>query len=136
MTTDMREFFGSEFNRNPPASPIDLDGLGERFGAKLPDDYLAYLRVSNGGEGPVGPDSYLILFPAEQIAVLNEAYEVDRWAEGLVIFGSDGGGEAIAFDTRSLPPRIVSVPFVGMSLDLVRPIAFDLKGFSESLLGL
>lgn len=33
------------------------------------------------------------------------------------MFGSDGGGDGFAFDTRSTPYRVMEVPFIGMSVD-------------------
>lgn len=55
------------------------------------------------------------------------------YAPGLFLFGSDGGGEAFAFDLRSNPPPVVSVPFVGMDLSLVEFVAVDFGAFLEVL---
>ena len=44
----------------------------------------------------------------------NRDYEVESYCPELLLFGSSGGGEAYAFDKRSLPWRVVEVPFVGM----------------------
>jgi hypothetical protein len=40
---------------------------------------------------------------------------VAQFAPDLLLFGSDGGGEAYAFDTRESPWGVVKVPFIGMS---------------------
>ena len=42
---------------------------------------------------------------------------VSEFAPGLILFGSDGGGEAYAFDVREAVPIIVEVPFIGMGGD-------------------
>ncbi|MDA8146762.1 MAG: hypothetical protein M0Z27_11975, partial [Thermaerobacter sp.] len=66
---------------------------------------------ANGGEGMIGDNSYLVIWPAEQIIQLNEAYSVNEFTPGLVYFGSDGGGMAYAFDTKDDRTRIVELPF-------------------------
>jgi len=61
----------------------------------------------------------VVIWSAEEIPKLNAAYEVKDYAPGLLLIGSDGGGEALALDTRSDsdPDRwpVVLVPFIGMS---------------------
>ncbi len=88
----------------------------EELRTRLPDDYVAYLRRSNGGEGFVG-EAYLRLWRAEELAQFNREYQVNMLAPGLVAFGGDGGGEAFAFDTRDRKMPVVCVPFIGMSLE-------------------
>jgi hypothetical protein len=43
----------------------------------------------------------------------------------------DGGGEAFAFDTRSWVKPVVCVPFIGMALDAIRPMALSFSAFLE-----
>jgi hypothetical protein len=59
----------------------------------------------------------------------NEAYQTRKYAPGLFLFGSNGGGEAFAFDRRT-NNCVVNVPFVGMDLSLVK---LACKSFSELL---
>ncbi|MGP8199719.1 MAG: SMI1/KNR4 family protein [Limisphaerales bacterium] len=99
---------------------------------RLPDDYAEFLQQANGGEGFVG-NAYVILWRVEELLEMNKAYQVAEYAPGLFLFGSDGGGEAFAFDTRSDAKPIISVPFVGMELKLVRSVALNFKAFLEEL---
>ena len=122
----------TRFNSNPPAAESAIKTFEEGAAFALPSDYREFLQRSNGGEGFVGP-AYLILWRVEELQRLNLAYEVAEYAPGLVLFGSDGGGEAFAFDTRSTGTPIVSVPFVGMDLEEARPIATSFKAFLEAL---
>jgi SMI1 / KNR4 family (SUKH-1) len=122
----------SKLALNPGASAAVLEAAQRALQHTLPSDYANFLRASNGGEGFVG-DNYLALWKAEELKQLNDEYQVPEYAPGLLLFGSDGGGEAYAFDTRQAPWTVVQMPFVGMDLRYARPVG---SGFTEFLRGL
>jgi hypothetical protein len=122
----------NRFNKRPPASPEQIAAFSTASGLTLPQDYTAFLKQANGGEGIVGPNAYLILFAVDELASLNKAYQVEDYVPGLLIFGSDGGGEAFAFNTRNAM-RVVRVPFVGMDTSTVEPLADTFTTFIEYL---
>lgn len=122
----------SRFNGNPPVDPAELAKFEGSTHLKLPDAYVQFLHKSNGGEGFVG-GTYVIFWPIEMLDEMNVAYEVDQYAPGLFLFGSDGGGEGFAFDHRDASMPIVSVPFVGMELRVARRIAQSFAEFLEEL---
>jgi len=101
-------------------------------GLPLPEDYADFLRFENGGEGFIG-SAYLILWRVEELLELNRAHQVTDHALGFLFFGSDGGGEAFAFDRRSDTTPVVRVPFIGMDLKLIRPLASSFTAFLEVL---
>ncbi|MBX3191224.1 MAG: SMI1/KNR4 family protein [Labilithrix sp.] len=118
------------FDGNPPAPPSALHeaGLGN---VTLPPDYLDFMTsAADGGAGAIG-ESYLILWRLSELAELNREYEVELNAPGLFLFGSNGGGEALAFDMRSDERAVVQVPFVGMELELVERLAGSLSEFLQ-----
>lgn len=119
-------------NCNSPANATVIQRIESQANFRLPVDYVQFLREANGGEGFVG-DSYIILWRVDELLELNAAYQVAEYAPGLFLFGSDGGGEAFAFDKRIAEPPIVSVPFVGMDLQLIRRIASNFAEFLEKL---
>jgi hypothetical protein len=101
-------------------APADANVVRElQTSLSLPPDFLRFLLQHDGGEGFAG-DRYIILWRAAELAPLNQAYEVGALAPGLVLFGSNGGGEAYGFDTAM---RVVEVPFVGMATESATPIA-------------
>lgn len=132
MTPSEKERLLAKFNRNPPAGVAVIRQFEAESRIRLPDDYAEFLQQANGGEGFVG-NAYIILWRVEELLEMNKAYQVAEYASGLFLFGSDGGGEAFALDTRSNAKPIVSVPFVGMELKLARPIASSFKAFLEEL---
>jgi hypothetical protein len=122
----------AEFNGNPPLDVSSFQKLESDAGFRLPEDYAQSLQQMNGGEGFIG-NAYLILWRADDLIELNKAYEVADYASGLFLFGSDGGGEAFAFDMRTEAKPIVSVPFIPMELKLILPLGATFKAFLEAL---
>jgi SMI1 / KNR4 family (SUKH-1) len=122
----------AEFNGNPPADAISTQRFQTEAGFRLPGDYANFLRGRDGGEGFIG-DTYLILWRVGELLEFNKDYQVAEYAPGLFLFGTDGGGEAFAFDTRSEAKPIVSVPFVGMDLKSIRTIAPNFESFLDNL---
>lgn len=98
----------------PGASEEALVTMTEDLGTALPADYLDLLRFSNGAEGSVGSadGSYLILWPAEEIAVANREYGIREDHPELVVFGKDAATAAYAFDTSRRPMPVVEADFV------------------------
>jgi hypothetical protein len=120
--------FLREFNKGPAASEASISKFELDSGRVLPPGYKQFLAQSNGGEGFVN-DAYLILWPVEDLAKFNADYEVEKYAPGLTLFGSDGGGEAFAFDASGGQARIVSIPFIGLDKRHARAIADDFPDF-------
>lgn len=84
-----------------------------KLNCNFPEGYVEFMENSNGAAGFIG-GSYLLLWKIEEIIPLNNAAGVDEFVPGFILFGSDGGGEAYAFDTRDDITKLVQVPFVGM----------------------
>ena len=119
----------TKFNGNEPASAAAIAEAQASLNFPLPSDYVQFLQRTNGGEGFIG-EHYLMAWRVEDFMQQNIGTYYAEAAPGLLPFGSNGGGEAFAFDTRSTPPSIVMVPFIGMELDTAIPIA---PGFDEFL---
>jgi len=95
------------------ASEESLREVALELNVTFPPDYVAFMRESNGGEGPVGdedPPAYLIVYRVEELVSLNRdsLESFPSW----VFIGSDGGGEAVAL-RRGPEPTFALVPFIG-----------------------
>ena len=112
-----------------PATSEQIHELHAAIGVTLPVDYVDFMLVSNGADGPLGETGYVSLWQVQEIAQLNKDYRVADFAPGLLLFGSDGGDEAFAFDTRTDPMAVVGVPFIGMSLSEAKPLAGTFTDF-------
>ncbi|WP_438016235.1 SMI1/KNR4 family protein [Sorangium sp. So ce315] len=116
----------AQLGRNPPASTECICDFMARAKVVFPPGYIEFMQRSDGAEGPVGRKGrYLVLWPVASIIDLNEQYHVDEFAPHLLAFGSDGGGEAFAFDRRTEPATIVRVPFVGLDDEICYGTRFD-----------
>jgi SMI1/KNR4 family protein SUKH-1 len=132
MTLVRREVLFAEFDAKPPANPASVALCQSQLKFQLPADYIQFLEQTNGGEGFVGKN-YLRAWPVEDLIQNNNEYHVEECAPGLFLFGSSGGGEAFAFDTRSTPPVIVAVPFIVLNLEDAIVIAPNFTAFLQHL---
>ena len=121
----------ASFSGNAPATQEMITESEMQCGARFPDDYIAFMKRRNGGEGFVGENSYLMLWNIENIHEYNREYEVANYCPNLILFGSSGGGEAYAFDKRVFPWCVVEVPFIGMDYSLCNKLG---NSFEEFLL--
>jgi len=108
----------------PPRVPTDL-----------PADYRAILERLGPGEGFIGTDNYVRLYPPEALASLNEQYGFPEFLPGLFLFGSNGCGEAYAFDSTD-GGSIVKTAFVPLDREYGARVASTLRelleGFASS----
>ena len=94
---------GRDWFKLDGASAEDLAYLRTIMPDERPGLYFDLLKFSNGGEGPLACDPYnLCLDPARTVA---ETIESENHGQadlrGFLIFGNNGGGEYLAFDTRA-----------------------------------
>ena len=93
MNKELKEMFKEfEFNEKPEELVYEVNGMA------LPDDYLAFMRDHNGGEGPLGKNCYGCFYRMEELQEVNDDYEVRRWWPGHIVIGTDGGGELWAYN--------------------------------------
>jgi SMI1/KNR4 family protein SUKH-1 len=119
------------FQPNAPAATEALQTLITALSKPLPDGYMAFLARSNGGEGFIG-ERYVCLWRAEELMAHNGRYNVAEFFPTFFFIGSDGGGEAYAFDISGEDATVFEVPFIGMPSD-ARAIADSFDTLLHSL---
>jgi hypothetical protein len=120
------------FNLEKPASSEAIVTFERAAGFALPVEYARFLAMSNGGFGEIG-DHYLQFWPVEELLKWNEGYKVAEFAPGLFLFGSDGGGEAFAFDRKQPGLPVVMVPFIPLDRREAVELAPTFDAFLEKL---
>jgi SMI1 / KNR4 family (SUKH-1) len=131
MTSASYKDLFAKFRANLPASPESIARCATA-GFSPPADYVRFLLQLDGREGFIG-EHYVMLWSIERFIEMNTQTYFAEAAPGLVVFGSDGGGEAFAFDTRDAPPPIVVAPHVGMEWDATIRMAPDFDSFLQHL---
>lgn len=81
----------------------------------LPEELFAFYAVSNGGEGELEiQPGWFALWCAQDIVSLNVEYAVDSEYPGYFGFGSNGGGELLAFEVvNGGCGRVAMLAFIG-----------------------
>lgn len=120
-------------NTIPGATETSLSDLQSALGYSLTEQYIEFLRFSNGVEGSIAEGSYLVIWPVEEIVSLNEMNAVRDVAPELLLFGSDSGSTGYAFDTSSAGMPIVQVDLI--LTDVREPVASSFFEFLEKLAG-
>lgn len=125
----------ANWDKQKPARPESIQMLVDNAGKELPEDYLALLRYSDGGEGTLGiQPGWLQLWSSADVLEHNKGYAIAECLPGFIGFGSNGGGELLAFDTQSGKPwKIVMIPFISTSADEARVIANDFAEFIRAI---
>lgn len=122
-----------QFDANGPSTDETMDAVEKHFGCLLPAQYKRFMSAYGGGEGFIGRQ-YVILWKTSELIEFNRDYEVAKYAPELLLFGSNGGGEAFAFDIRGTEGmKIRIVPFIGMSLRDAKLIAETFENFLTRL---
>jgi hypothetical protein len=98
--------------RNPGASESMIRAFLRSLNAELPDDYLDFLRMANGAEGPIGQQHYLALYSIDAAIECNKTY--GEWVPWLVFFGTSGSISGFGFDTRSATMPVLEVDWIGL----------------------
>jgi hypothetical protein len=121
---------GGEFSTRPGASLAAIRDREVELGVTFPADYVDLMLLSNGLDGFLSsePDSaYIRIDPIEEMANDEEQKVAAEFWPELVVFGSDGGGEAFAFDADH-DMRIVMFPWIGGEQHAIVQAA-TLRGF-------
>ncbi len=131
-SVDIAEILSS-FQGNSPASEKDIADAEVAIGFPLPSDYQQFLLNMDGGEGFVGSGSYLILWRLSELAGFNTEYESASYCPGVLLIGSNGGGEAFGIDRNDGKICYFQVPFVGMDRSLIEVLSITFEGFLVAL---
>lgn len=97
----------------------------------LPDEYVRYCSGDGPKEGGLSVDpGWFQLWPVGQVEQLNRDYHVKEFVPDYFGFGSNGGGELLAFDSRG---RVSMIPFISMSADEAKPVADSWSEFVQRI---
>ena len=110
---DAQALLGSEFELNTPLPKAEQLRFISSLKGPVPNDYLEFMKLFNGGEGPVGNESYLALFELEELLDYNDSLEHYSSSE-YTVFASDGGNTIFAFDKSG---EVLEFDLIGLGPD-------------------
>lgn len=104
-----------QWSREPAAPVAALDELRRKAPVILPEELFAFYAASDGGEGELEtPPGWFALWRAEDLMSLNVEYAIGSDYPGYFGFGSNGGGELLAFEVlNGRCGRVVMLAFIG-----------------------
>ena len=118
--------------RSQPASDKAIRALIAKCDFPLPEEFLSFLRYSNGGEGPLCIEPWWFrIDPAEQVIENNNGYSVEESVPGHFMIGSSGGGEMFVIRKQDGSPcPVYMVPFIPMRESERLLVARDFEAFA------
>lgn len=116
-----------DFDFNPG---YDGEEITEINGVRLPENYIEFMKLHNGGEGDIGEDAgWLVLYPMEELReVNNDEYIRECLPEGIII-GSNGAEELYGIDIHG---NYFNVPSL-IEEEYLTVICDDISDFAERL---
>lgn len=91
-------YLGDVVKNEVGASDASINELQEQTGFELPQDYIDLMKEFNGGEGEVGDNGWLCLFPIEDLLATNEDYGLlMEQIPDYFLFGKDAADTGYAF---------------------------------------
>lgn len=121
----------SDFEFNEPYTgeiPETINGVD------LPDEYIEFMKKHNGGEGDTG-ESWLVLFPIEELEEINKDYE-EFLPNGNVIIGTNGGGELFGVNSEGkyfIVPEIIEEEYLEVIGDSIDNLPSDINNYWNNL---
>ena len=114
-------------NKKEAPSSEEINDFVKNIDFKLPTGFVDFFSKSNGGE-IYNENFYIIMWSITDMIKLNKDYNVNEYAPGYFIFGSDGGDMAYCIEKKT--GYIGDMPFIGMSDE---EFTLRFKSFKELL---
>jgi hypothetical protein len=113
----------------PGASPAEIEDCEARLKVTLPEDYKAFLRLSNGFNDELG-QGYLVLWSLDELSRA-DGYEMFEFKQDRFLIGSNGGPTAYGV----IGGNYISIPFVfaGPWQDEVKVLGRSFEDFISAI---
>lgn len=123
---DWRSVLSGRWRSTPSGPFFEMAEPPAQVLQELSEDYLAAVAEFGGREGFLG-ETYLRLYRLQELVALNLAYEVPALLPEIIVFGSNGGGEAFGFPLGE--PAVIQVPFLPLAAEYAKRQAHSFTEF-------
>ncbi len=127
---DFQAYLGNEFELNAPLPEAKQLQFISQIKGPVAEDYLAFIKRYNGGEGPVGEESYLVLLGLDELPSYNSSLSELYSATDYTVFASDGGNAVFAFDKEN---KVIEFDLIGLEVDEAIECAEGFTAFLATL---
>src|SRR5258705_2301248 len=120
--------------RNPGCSEEELLQLVKSAPVRLPDDYLEFLRIANGGEGELAVSPlWFRIWRASEVLESNRDYSREEFYSDLFLFGVCDGN-VFAFDlAEDFPWPLIALDYLDNKRECVDRLAPNFTQFARLL---
>lgn len=94
---------------------------------------VAEARSSSNPSARLDIDTPKTIARIGELIRFNKEYEVSEYAPGILLFGSDGGGEGYGFNTNEPGWPVVRLPFIGMAPEYADEVANSFENLTLEL---
>lgn len=116
------------------ATALDIAAAESALGFQFPVELCTFVERADGAEGFVG-NGYVAMWRVSDLKELNELAATQRYAPGMVAFGTDGESSLYALDVRQSEATFVRVPAIRLSWSAAEPLGSDFTQFLNALAG-
>lgn len=114
-----------------PADLSILQRIEKKYNLSLPADYIQFMLLHNGGEGPVGEYGYLAVFGTDEIEQFHQEAGIGAALPPFFFFASDRSGYLYAYDYRDSDIKIVEVPDNISEMNEIKTVATSFSEFID-----
>jgi hypothetical protein len=130
---NITDILNNNWHMNEKCTEPAIEEFNKSAGILPDNDYLDFLKWSNGGEGYIG-NNYISLWKIENIVQLNKDYMIQKYlGDRCIAFGTDGGDNCYCFD-YSENPCVIRVPLGDLDPAEKKIIADTFSGFIKAAL--
>jgi hypothetical protein len=106
----------TSIEKNEVPQQEEINNFLKKVDFELPLGFIDFFKQSNGADINLDDGEFILFWPITEMFELNEDYNVNLYAPGFFLFGSNGGETAYAIEKQS--GFIFEIPFVPMSIEL------------------
>jgi len=114
-----------------PAELSMLQKIEKDLGFSLPEDYIRFMLLHNGGEGPVGEYGYLAVWGTDEIQQFYQEAGIGDALPPFFFFASDRSGYLYAYDFRDSDIKIIEIPDDPDEMNEIKTVASSFSEFID-----